>query len=110
MPATITISGVTYYSVNSVSVRGKRMIVDGQDVTVDDAPRITIEVHGNIETLQCDNCDTATIRGEVGSVTTASGNVQCGDVRGSVRTASGNVNCGDIGGEAKTASGNVSQR
>ncbi|KMY86077.1 Phage protein [Candidatus Paraburkholderia calva] len=109
MPATITINGVTY-SGNSVSVRSKRVIVDGQDVTVDDATRITIEVHGNIETLQCDNCDTAMIHGEVGSVTTASGNVQCSDVRGSVRTASGNVNCGDIGGEVRTASGNMSRR
>jgi hypothetical protein len=107
--ATITINGVTYSGKN-VSVRNGHVSIDGKESDTAGAPRVTIEVHGDIETFQCDSCDTASIHGDVGSVTTASGNVHCGDVSGSVRTASGNVSCRDIGGNVTTASGNVSRR
>jgi hypothetical protein len=107
--ATITINGVTYTGDN-VSVRNGRVTIDGKETDTADAPRITIEVHGNVSTFECDRCDTASIHGDVGSVTTASGNVQCGDVRGSVQTASGNVNCRDVGGDVRTVAGNVNRR
>jgi hypothetical protein len=107
--ATITINGVTYTGDN-VSVHNGRVTIDGKEADAADAPRVTIEVHGDIKTFECDRCDTASIHGDVGSVTTASGNVQCGDVRGSVQTASGNVNCRDVGGDVRTVAGNVNRR
>lgn len=85
--ATITVNGVTY-SVDNVIVYKGRVSIDGKEADTADAPRMTIEVHGDIKAFECDSVDIATIHGDVGSVTTASGNVQCGDVH----TVTGNVN------------------
>lgn len=109
MPATITINGVTY-SGESVSVRGGRVIVDGKDVTPEAASRITLEVHGDLQSFQADRCDTVAVHGNVGSVSTVSGSVTCGDIGGSVSTVSGSVNCRDVGGKVSTTSGSINQR
>ncbi|WP_250518440.1 hypothetical protein [Caballeronia sp. ATUFL_M1_KS5A] len=107
--ATITLNGVTYTG-NHVSVRGGRVLVDGKNVSAGEATRITLEVHGDLQAFQADNCDTVAVHGAVGVVSTVSGNVTCGDVGGAVSTVSGNVNCGDIAGEVRTTCGSVSRR
>lgn len=45
--------------------------------------------------------------GDANSINTASGDVDCHEVKGSVHTMSGDVTCGDIAGSVNTMSGNV---
>ena len=46
----------------------------------------------------------------VNSINTASGDVDCHEVKGSVHTMSGDVTCGDISGSVSTMSGDVYQK
>jgi hypothetical protein len=82
------------------------VIVDGKDFTPD-SKQITIEVHGDIQSLKADCCETICVTGNVGSVSTQSGDIECGPVAGNVQTMSGDVECGDIGGQVSTMSGDI---
>jgi hypothetical protein len=96
------------FSGRSVSVINNKIYVDGKLVPQgDDERNITISIEGNVEELQVDMCDKLEIKGNVGSVKTTSGDVDCGSVSGSVRTMSGDVDCGDIAGSVSTMSGAV---
>lgn len=109
MTATVTINGITISGRNSVVVANGRVVVDGKDVTPD-AKAISIEVHGNIEELRVDACESVHVAGNVGSVGTVSGDVRCGDVGGNVATVSGDVECRKIAGSASSLSGDISTR
>ena len=50
------------------------------------------------------------INGDANSINTASGDVDCYEVKGSVHTMSGDVTCGDIAGSVSTMSGDVYQK
>lgn len=105
----ITINHREYSAHSSIVINNGRVLLDGKPVdTADDQKRISIEVHGDIQDLQIDSCDTLLIQGAVGSVQSTSGDVRCGDVGGSVQTVSGDVRAKSIGGNVKTISGNVS--
>lgn len=92
----------------TVVVRNGRVTVDGKDVTPEGPEKtINISIEGNVGSLEVDACDRIEVNGSVGSVTTAAGDVQCGDVHGSVQTMSGDVRCGDVAGSVGTMSGNV---
>lgn len=105
---TVSINGRTYQG-NNVSMSNGRIIIDGRDVTEDtkDDRQITISIDGNIESLSVGHCDKVTVNGECGSVSTTSGDVNCGSVKGSVKTVSGDVDCKDVGGSVETLSGDV---
>lgn len=104
----ITINGIVVStSSKSVVVNNGKIIIDGVDVTPD-SKNINISIDGNVEDLKVDVCEKIDIIGRVGSIKTASGDVDIeGDVAGSVQTMSGDVKCGDIGGNVSTMSGDV---
>lgn len=87
-------------------VVGGKVIVDGKDVTPDTRD-IRIEVHGDVERVDIDACNTIHVNGAVGELTTTSGDVTCGEVQGNVHTTSGDVRCKDVGGSVQTVSGDV---
>ncbi len=103
----ITINGVTITGGRSISIINGKVTIDGKDVTPD-GNNIKIEVSGDIDQLEADVCEYVKIGGSAGSVSTQSGDVECGPVTGSVKTMSGDVDCsGDIGGSVQTMSGDV---
>lgn len=62
-------------------------------------------------TLEVDYCTAVTVTGDAGSIATQSGDVNIeGNVGGSVSTMSGDVDCGSIGGSVSTMSGDVKHR
>lgn len=103
--ATVSLNGITFKGAE-ISINKGRIIIDGKDVTPD-AKEITIAVDGNIERLQVDQCKKVTVNGSCGSLSTMSGNVDCGPVNGPVKTMSGNVKCGNVGNDVGTSSGDV---
>lgn len=72
-----------------------------------DAKDIRIEIHGDVARLDVDACTQVVVNGTVGELSTASGDVKCGDVAGSVKTSSGDVRCKDVTGSVQTVSGDV---
>lgn len=107
--ATISVNGVTYSGGRSVTITNGRVIVDGKDLTPD-AKDIRIEVSGNVENITADACNSITVNGAVGEVSTQSGDVKCGDVAGFVSSMSGDIDCGNVRGNVKTMSGDISHR
>jgi hypothetical protein len=106
---TIRINGVTI-SGNAILVKHGSVFVDGKVVETGDAKQIRIEVDGSIERLNADACDSITVAGSAGSVSTMSGDVTCGNVEGSISTMSGDVRCRSIGGSVSTMSGDIVQK
>ncbi|KIG02775.1 hypothetical protein [Caballeronia concitans] len=104
--ASVTINGRTVTGKN-ISIRGKQVTVDGEVVSGDSSPSVTIEIYGDVEKIDVDACGKLTVHGQAGVVSTVSGNVYCGDVGGSVHTVSGNVACRDVGGNVSTTSGSI---
>ena len=95
---------------NSIVVRNGKVIIDGKDVTPD-GKEINISVEGNINELKIDSCEKFSITGNVGNVSTKSGDVDIsGDVNGSIQTMSGDVDCYNVGGSISTKSGDVKHR
>jgi hypothetical protein len=107
---TISINGVTITAGRSINIRNGKITVDGGDVTPD-AKQIKIEITGNVERLEADCCETITVNGDCGPVSTQSGDVKVGGaVSGPVQTMSGSVVCGSVGGSVSTMSGSVVHR
>ncbi|MDY7537579.1 hypothetical protein QN372_00300 [Undibacterium sp. RTI2.1] len=102
----ITINGLNISGARSISINNGRVVVNGKDVTPD-SKEIRIEVHGDIETINADACESISVTGTAGTVKTLSGDVRCGNVSGSVKTMSGDVHCGAISGDVETMSGNI---
>jgi hypothetical protein len=102
----ININGVTYTG-NNIIVKNNKVIINGNDVT-SDTKIINITVEGNLEEISADYCEKIIINGNVGIVTTMSGNIECNkDILGNVRVTSGDIDCENIGGNVETVSGDV---
>ncbi len=96
----------TMYQGTSIVVTNGKVKINGVDVTPD-SKTINIKVDGNIETLQVDYCEKVTVNGNIGSVKTASGDIECQDVAENVTTVSGDITCGNVGGNVTSTSGDV---
>jgi hypothetical protein len=105
--ASITINGTTVSGTNIV-IRNGTVLVDGISIEVGTQKIINIEVNGNLTTVDCDTCQSLTVTGDVGSVRTVSGDVDCNDVKQNVETVSGDVKARNITGSVKTVSGDIS--
>ncbi len=123
----ITVNSVDIVGGRNVSIINGKVLVDGKDVTPN-AKEITIQVIGDVDSLDVDYAQSVSITGNVqsvqtaaadvtigggvaGSVQTASGDVDVdGDVQGSVATVSGDVDCCDVAGNVTTVSGDITQR
>jgi hypothetical protein len=105
----IIINGVSY-SGNSVTILNNKVIIDGKSVESNDKI-INIEVNGNIDSLDVDNCESIKVKGDVGKVKSTNGNVKIeGSVNGDVSTTNGNISCFDVKGSVSTKNGNINKR
>ena len=105
----ITINGNTFSGSNIIVTNGK-VLINGKDVTPD-SKEINISVVGNIEQLKVDACNKVSVEGNVQSISTKSGDVEVsGDVDGSISTMSGDVDCGHVKGSVSTMSGDIKHR
>lgn len=86
----VTINGNTITASGSIVVSNGKIIVNGKDVTPN-AREISIQITGNVERLEVDACQKLSVSGDVGSLKTKSGDVDCGNVGGSISTMSGDV-------------------
>ncbi|WP_050384567.1 hypothetical protein [Bradyrhizobium pachyrhizi] len=103
----IRINGLSIVGGRTITVTSNHVFVDGKDVTPD-AKDIRIEVSGNVDRLEADACNLISVAGDVGSVSTLSGDVSVsGAVGGLVQTMSGDVDCGPVGGSVTTLSGDI---
>lgn len=106
----ITINGNTYNG-SDISMRGDKILIDGKEITesseIISSMVCNITVHGDAKKIETSsgtvNCNTA------GSISTQSGDVECGAVSGSVKTMSGDITCGAVGGSVKTMSGDINK-
>lgn len=95
------------YNGNSISIINNKVIIDGNDVTPE-SKDINIIVEGNIESIKADTCNTISVTGSIGSISTMSGDVEIGgNVSGSISTMSGDVDCNNVGGNISTMSGDI---
>jgi hypothetical protein len=122
----IIINGKSYNG-NSVSISNGKIIIDGNNVTPENAKQISIVVNGDIDNLNVDYCEKIEVAGNVATLQSTSGNVDVkgdansiqttsgdvdveGNIKGSVTTMSGDVDCQNIGGTVKTMSGDIKYR
>lgn len=103
---TVIINGVTYSGHGSITVVNGRVTIGGKDVTPE-GKDIYIVVNGDVQSLSVDACHTINVTGDVGDLSTQSGDVKCGDVAGCVQSMSGDVSCGAVRGSVKTMSGDI---
>lgn len=94
------------YVGRSIIINNGKVIIDGKDVTPD-SKTITIEIVGDIDNLSVDSCQTVKVQGDVNSLRTTSGDIECGDVKTDIKTTSGDIECKNIGGSVTTVSGDV---
>lgn len=95
------------YKGQSITISGNKVIIDGNDVTPE-SKDINIIVEGNIESIKADTCNTISVTGSIGSISTMSGYVEIGgNVSGSISTMSGDVDCNNVGGNISTMSGDI---
>jgi hypothetical protein len=107
---TISINGMNINARGSIVVSNGKVIVNGIDVTPD-AKEINIVINGDTDKIQVDACNSFQMTGNAGSIKTMSGDVEIsGDITESVSTMSGDVDCGNIGGSVSTMSGDIKQR
>ena len=91
----------------SITIIGDKVIIDGKDVTPD-SKSINITINGNIDIMNVDRCSKIEVlTGNVGSISTVSGNIVCCNVGGAISSVSGDVECENVTGNIKTTSGDV---
>jgi hypothetical protein len=117
--SSITINGKTIQcSGSNIVIANGKVVVDGNPVEENIADNITIEIHGNVEYIQCQgnvtvhgnavdiDCNgNCTVNGNVSGSIDAGGNIHCGNVEGDA-DAGGNITCSLICGDAD-AGGNI---
>ena len=105
----IKINGVSYVG-NSLVVKNNKIFIDGKEQEID-SKIINISVIGNIDNISTDSCQKISIKGDVNILKTMSGDVEVeGIINGSVSTLSGDVDCGNVLGSVSTLSGDIKYR
>lgn len=99
-----------FFSSKSVVISNGKVFIDGKDVTPD-SKEINITIEGNVEKLEVEACNKISITGNANNISTQSGDIDIqGSVNGSVSTMSGDVDCGNISGSVSTMSGDIKNR
>lgn len=105
----IKINGVSYVG-NNLVVKNNKIFIDGKEQEID-SKIINISVIGNIDNISTDSCQKISIKGDVNILKTMSGDVEVeGIINGSVSTMSGDVDCGNVLGSVSTLSGDIKYR
>ena len=97
------------YNGNNIIINNEKIIIDDVEKTPN-SKEITIEVIGNIQSLDVDNCEKINIEGDCNKVSSVNGDIDCGDVGGSVSTVNGDVNAKNINGSVSTVNGDISEK
>lgn len=97
------------YVGRSIVIRDNKIIIDGKDVTSElgEEKKINITVNGDIDNLEVDYSNELKVYGNVGKLSSGSGDVTCLNVTGGVRSGSGDIECESIEGDVQTGSGDV---
>jgi hypothetical protein len=97
------------YVGRSISISGNKIIVDGKDISGDhrDSKAITINITGDLDSLDVDYCDKIEITGNVNKARTGSGDINCANITNGAQTGSGDIECESINGDVQTGSGDV---
>jgi hypothetical protein len=66
--SSIRINGRNITGGDRIVIINGKIVVDGNDVTPENEKRITIEVSGDIASIEADVCETITITGNAGGV------------------------------------------
>jgi hypothetical protein len=119
----ITINGQTINcSGSNITISNGKVIIDGKTIQSDMNGNVHVEIHGDVENIQCggsvtvhgnvsgciDCGATCNVDGYVNGNVDAGNSVNCGDVTGDV-DAGNSVHCGNISGDVD-AGGHVSMR
>jgi hypothetical protein len=99
------------YIGKSIIISNGKIIIDGKDITPNEN-EISIEVNGNIEFIDVDNCNKINVTGNCTSIKTQSGDIEVkSSILGNVQTMSGDVYCEQtIHGNVSTMSGDIKTR
>jgi len=104
--ASITINWVTY-SWRNVQVSNNKIIIDWVEKEVNEKT-ISIHIEWDIVSLNADQCNTISIVWNPSNISTMSGDVDVSwQVLGSISTMSWDVKCGDISGSVSTMSWDI---
>lgn len=104
--SSIIINGKSYNG-NNITIKNGDIIIDGNNIEID-SKNINIIVNGDIDKLDITSCNSLEIKGDVNSIKTTSGDINCGNIKGDVNTISGDIKVdGNIYGNTKTVSGDI---
>lgn len=101
----ITINGKNIFGKN-INISNGKVIIDGVDMTPD-SKEITINVMGNIDTLDVDYAKEIKVNGDINKANTGSGDINCINITGGARSGSGDIECEILNGDVQTGSGDV---
>lgn len=100
----IIINGVKYQG-NNVQIINNNVIIDGKSQSLPNDKEIHIKID-TIQSLTVGHASSIVVETAT-NVSSTSGDIQAGSVKGDVKTTSGDVTCGDVGGSVTTTSGDV---
>lgn len=104
--SSVIINGKSYIG-STVKVSGNKITINGTDVTPD-TKIVNITIEGDVDEVSADYCEKIVVNGNVKTLQTTSGDIECKDVQGDIKTTSGDVECGgNVGGSIQTVSGDV---
>lgn len=94
------------FSGRNVSIVNGVIKVDGKEIGAPEKT-VNVEIHGNIELLQCEGCHSIKIDGDVGTIDGGSSSINCSLVKGDVSAGSGTISCSVIAGNVTAGSGSI---
>ena len=100
----VVVNGKRYQGRN-ISIINGMVSIDGITQDGELAGDINIIVNGDVDNIE-NECGSIAAQ-NVGSISTQSGDVRCGDVSGSIQTMSGDVTCKTVKGSVRTMSGDI---
>lgn len=104
----IIINGKEYTRKN-ISIINNKVMIDGKEYQ-EEEKEIYIVINGDVESLDLDCCSKISIYGNVKTVNTISGDVECYTIEGNVSSISGDIISKEIKGDISTISGKIRRR
>lgn len=96
-------------TIKSMTISGGKIIIDGKVANIPtDYPNITINIQGDIERLEVQQCDKINISGNAKRVKTNCGSIDVqGNIEGDAHTNCGSISCNVVEGDAHTNMGSI---
>lgn len=103
------IYGSAFGSVKSMVIKGGKIYINGSEQVIpSDHQEITINIQGDVERLEVEQCEKIHIHGNAGRVKVNCGSVDVtGDIKGDANVNCGNIHCQSIEGDASTTMGDI---